>query len=123
MIIFFAAVLVAPSPTPSVPQAPTQDCFQILADAEGEMAQAMDPMWRRNALGKIEKLRAENARNRSRIDAALAKNARRRNSLQRHFDHGTVEEEDFNAARSEIEAEARRLMTERDTPQIPACGI
>ena len=83
------------------------------------MARAMDPLWRRKALGELVTMRAENDRHRSQVNAALAKNAKVRDRLQRSFDRQEIEEDDFNADRSEIEAEARRLIAERDTPQIP----
>lgn len=103
--------------------APTQTCFEVLADSEGEMAQAQDPVWRRKASGELVKMRAEQGRYRASINRKLAQNAKARDRLQQEFDRREIEEDDFNAARSEIETEARRLIAERDTPQLPACGF
>jgi len=104
-------------------QPPTQACLEILADSEGEMARALDPGWRRGAIGKLADMRAEHDRYRASIDRALAKKANARDRLQREFDRQQIEEDDFNAARSELETEARRLIAERDTPQIAECGF
>lgn len=120
MIIFVTGILIV---APAASQAPTQACLEILADAEGEMGRANDPLWQRRALSEIEKMRAERDRHRSRTDSALAKNSKRRDRLQHDFSRREIREDDFNAARSEIDAEARRLIAERDTQQIPACGL
>ena len=104
-------------------QPPTQACFEILADSEGEMARAQDPVWRRKAVGELSKMRAEPDRYRASIDRAIAKNAKARDQLQGKFDRHEIEEDDFNAARSELDAKARRLIAERDTPQLTACGF
>jgi hypothetical protein len=107
----------------NAPRPPTQACLEILADSEGEMARALDPSWRRGAIGKLAEMRAEHVRYRASIDRALAKNANARDRIQRKFDQRHIEEDDFNAARSELDAEARRLIVERDAPQIAECGF
>lgn len=104
-------------------QPPTQACFEILADSEGEMERAQDPVWRRKAVGELAEMRAAHDRYRASIDRTIVKNTRARDRLQRKFDKREIDEDDFNAARSELDAEARRLISERETPQIPACGF
>ena len=104
-------------------QPPTQTCLEILADSEGEMARAQDPAWRREAIGKLAEMRAEHTRYRASINRALARNAKARNQLQREHDRKEIEEDDFNAARTEFDAVARRLIAERDKQTLPACGF
>lgn len=116
-ILIFLALQSAPVSEPA------QACFEILADSEGEMARAQNPAWRREAIGKLAKMRAEQDRFRASIDRAIAKNAKTRDRLQMKFDRRDIDEDDFNAARSELETERRRLIAERDTLQIPACGF
>jgi hypothetical protein len=118
ILTFLVAVQAAGAAPP-----PTQACFEIFADSEGEMARAQDPAWRRKAVGEIGRMRAEHDRRRASIDRAIAKNAKARDRLQRRFDRAEIAEEDFNAARSELETDTRRLIDERDTRQIPACGF
>lgn len=121
-MIRILTILLAAQPI-DASQPPTQACFEMLADSEGEMARAQDPVWRRKAVGELAKMRAEHDRYRASVDRAIAKNAKARDRLQGKFDRQEIEEDDFNAARSEFETEARRLIAERDAPQLPACGF
>lgn len=123
MIRIFIVALALNAPASGTPLPPTQACFEILADAEGEMARATDPEWREVAAKELAKMRAESDRRHRGIDAALAKKAKNRDRLQRKFERGEIEEDDFNSERSEIDGEARRLTEERDTHQLPACGF
>lgn len=107
----------------NAPPAPAQACFEILADSDGEMTQTQDLDWRRKAVGDLKKMRAEHDRYRASINRKLAQNAKARDRLQQDFHRREIEEDDFNAARSEIETETRRLLAERDNPQLPACGF
>lgn len=121
--VIAAAALIAQVPERDAAFEPTQDCYEIWADSEGEMARAADPAWRQKTAGSLKRLRAANDRRRARLDVKLARNAARRDRLQHSVDSHTIAEEDFTAARSEIESEARQLTVERDTMQIPACGF
>ena len=122
MLLLLAVALIAPSVS-EASGVPTQACFEIFADSEGEMARATDPVWREKARPEIEKLRAESERRRSRIDGELAKRARDRDRLQRDYDRGAIHDDDFRSARFELEADVRTLIAERDAKQIPACGF
>lgn len=68
-------------------------------------------------------MRAEHDRYRASVNRALMRNAKARDQLQRKLDRREIEEDDFNATRSELDAVARRLIAERDNPQLPACGF
>lgn len=102
------------------PPAPSQACFETLADAEGEMAMANDPEWREKTLAE---LRHQHRLQRDRIEAELTEYSHQRDDLQRDFDDGRLPEDDFRSARSEIQREVRRLIGERDAGQLPGCGV
>lgn len=99
---------------------PSQACFERLADAEGEMAMADDPGWRKKTLAE---LRHEHRLQQDRIEPELAEYSRQRDDLQRDFDDGGLADDDFRSARSEIQREVRRLISERDAEQPPGCGV
>ncbi|HWV60307.1 MAG TPA: hypothetical protein VN034_06620 [Sphingopyxis sp.] len=122
MTLFLSVILIAPSVS-EASEAPTQACFEIFADSEGEVARSSDPAWREKARPKIEKLRAESERRRSRVDSELAKLRRDRDRLQRDYDRGAIHDDDFKSARFELDADVRTLVAERDAKQIPACGF
>jgi hypothetical protein len=88
---------------------PSRSCFEIFADSEDEMPRATDPVWRRTASPETLRMRAENHRRPAQGAALLAKNAKRRDRLQQAFDRRAINENDFGAARLQLETEARGL--------------
>ena len=124
LILLFATLLPTPSQStaPSGSQ-PSMACFERLADAEGEMDLARDPVWRKKALRELARMRARTGEYYAEVDADLAENRRSRDALQAEFDSGDMAEDDFNAARSELEMEARELTEDRERAGIPECGV
>lgn len=122
MSLALIAIVVASTSQPDS-RAPTQVCFEIFADSQGEMARASDPAWRRKARVEIEKARTENNRRRLRLDKDLAEATRRRDRVQRAYGLRVIDKDKFAALCSEIEAEMQQLTLARDTLQIPPCGF
>ena len=125
MLILLSALLL---PTPSQSTAPSGSqpslaCFERLADAEGELELAENPVWRKKALGELARMRARTGEYYAEVDVDLAENRRSRDALQAEFDSGAMAEDDFNAARSELEMKARELTQDRERAGIPECGI
>ena len=121
MFLTPVAIAIASPPPPS--GMPTQACFEIFADSQGEMARASNPAWRRKARVEIEKARTENNRSQSHIDKELAETAKRRDRVQRAYDLKVINKDKFATLCSEIEAEMQQLILARDTLQIPPCGF
>lgn len=125
MLILLVATLLPMSSQSTAPSGsqPSMACFERLADAEGEIDLARDPVWRKKALRELARMRARTGEYYAEVDAALAENRRSRDALQAEFDSGDMAEDDFNAARSELEMEARELTQDRERAGIPECGI
>ena len=102
---------------------PSLACFERLADAEGEMEMAHDPVWRKKALQELAEMRARTSNYRAEIDAALAEYGRSRDALQAEFDSGEMAEDDFNSARAELEMQARGLIEDRARAGLAECDI
>ena len=79
LILLFATLLPTPSQStaPSGSQ-PSMACFERLADAEGEMDLARDPVWRKKALRELARMRARTGEYYAEVDADLAENRRSR---------------------------------------------
>jgi len=118
LLLLLASSLGAPQALS--PPVPSQACFEMLADAEGEMAMAEDPKWRKKTLAE---LRHEHRLRHNRIEAALSEFSNQRDAIQRDFDDGRMPEDDFRSARSEIQREVRLLILERDAEQLPGCSV
>ena len=84
---------------------------------------ARDPVWRKKALRELARMRARTGEYYAEVDADLAENRRSRDALQAEFDSGDMAEDDFNAARSELEVKARELIQDRERAGIPECGV
>ena len=110
------------TPDDPVPQ-PSLACFERLADAEGEMEMAHDPVWRKKALQDLAEMRARTSKYRAEIDAALAESSRSRDALQAEFDSGEIAEDDFNSARAELQMQARGLIDDRARAGLAECDI
>lgn len=125
MLILMLALLLTTTPQsagPSEPQ-PSEACLERLADAEGERDLAQDPVWRKAALRELAQMRTRNAEYYAEVDAALAENRRSPDALQAEFDSGDIAEDDFNAARSELEMGARELTQDRTRAGLPECDV
>jgi hypothetical protein len=85
------------------------------------MELARDPAWVRQALRELSEMRANTADERARTDVALAETKRARDALQDEFDSGRMAAEDFNSARSEIEARTRALLAQRARAGLAEC--
>lgn len=72
---------------------------------------------------RLAQMRARTGEYYAEVDADLAENRRSRDALQAEFDSGDMAEDDFNAARSELEMEARELTEDRERAGIPECGV